>query len=287
MTVIYQNYDRVALDAQYNVRQLVKDFQQCLDRWATESMATLARLPHDLDIPFGASPRERLDIFHPPGPRIERPVFIFFHGGYWRALSKADHRFVAAMLATAGMVVALPDYDLCPGVTLDQLVQQCRDAVVWIARYIGNHDGDPQRLFLSGHSAGAHIVAMMLATDWSRSPEVASGIRGATLISGLYDLEPLQYTFLQPDLNLNDGLIARNSPSLLKRTVGAPVVLAVGSLETAEFKRQTRSYAEACRKDRVACREIELFGRHHYTALEALGSRDTPLRLALLEQMNL
>ena len=149
------HYDREQLDVQYRVRNAVPDFQSYLDRWTDDSFAACHTLSGERDIQYGPSADETLDVFVPAGTVEHAPVQILIHGGYWRALSKDDFTFLAAAIVPAGVVAVVVNYALCPDVTMSVLVDQCRRAMIWTSRNIGRFGGDPNRLHLTGHSAGA------------------------------------------------------------------------------------------------------------------------------------
>jgi arylformamidase len=284
---VYLDYTATEIDAQYNMRAAVPTFQTYVDEWVAHSRSARNQLSVALDLAYGSGPTDRLDVFGPSGERRRLPVQIFFHGGYWRAFSKAEFSFIASHLVPAGMIVVIIDYALCPTVTMDQLIAQCRRAVQWVGQNLSQFGGDPDRLYLSGHSAGGQIVAMIEATDWINfSDKPGPRIRGICAISGLYELEPLRYSFLQPDLRLDDGQINRNSPIRRIRGSGASLLLAVGELETLEFYRQTTDYAATCQAAGINCKTVTVRGANHYSILDTLG-HESGLRQALLKQMEL
>src|SRR5689334_24260558 len=182
------SHDGAWHDRMYNNRDLVPDHGDYLSRWAESSSSARAAHPCHVDLRYGNQPGETLDVF--PAPQPNAPVLLFIHGGYWRALDKADHSFVAPLFVDAGLAVAVINYDLCPDVTIATIVEQCRRAVGWTVRE-GPRHGAPAPLVIAGHSAGGHLVAMLMATDWrERGFDVAPFAGGVTL-SGVHDLEPL------------------------------------------------------------------------------------------------
>ena len=145
------------LDAQYNNRARVADHARFLERWASSSAQARAELPCQLDLRYGTQPGETLDLFGPPTPAA--PVLVFIHGGYWRALDKSDASFVAPPFVDAGAMVVVPNYDLCPTVSMETIALQLANALAWTHRHARVHGGDPSRLVVCGHSAGGHLVA--------------------------------------------------------------------------------------------------------------------------------
>jgi len=194
-------------DAQYNNRARIPEHPAILKFWADGSAAAFERPGWVLDVAYGPHESERLDILPASNRTHGAPVFVYIHGGYWRALDKRDHAFIAPPLADAGAMVVQLNYALCPAVTIEHIVLQLVQALAWVHRHAAEHGGDPARIVVAGHSAGGHLATMLLACDW---PTVAADlpadlVKSALSISGLYELEPLRHTpFLAPDLGLSE-----------------------------------------------------------------------------------
>ena len=188
---VFRHYDKRALDAEYNNRAKVKNAMEWMARYGGESARVRAELPMRFDVPYGPHHGERLDVFLPDGPG-PAPVHVFIHGGYWHRLDKADFSFVVRGLRPAGAVTVVVNYGLIPAIDMDTLVRQCRTAVAWVHAHAAEIGGDPARIFVSGHSAGGHLTAMLLATDWTTLGRPADVVKGGVAISGLYDLEPIR-----------------------------------------------------------------------------------------------
>ena len=147
-----KNFAPAWLDRMYNNRALVPGHPAFLAKWASDSEQARAAGPCELDVPYGDGPNETLDIF--PAPHAEAPVLVFIHGGYCRSLDKRDHAFVAPPFTREGACVVIPNYALCPAVTVPQIVLQMVQALAWTWRHIAEYGGDPQRITRVGHSAG-------------------------------------------------------------------------------------------------------------------------------------
>ncbi len=285
-TPVFLGYDRQALDREYDNRAKVPDATDYLARYARASAAARRALPARLDLPYGPSPAERLDLFWPGGPpppgAPPAPVHVFIHGGYWRALDKADFSFVARALAPAGALVAVINYALIPTVDMAELVRQCRAAVAWLYREAPAFGGDARRLTVSGHSAGGHLTAMLMATDWPAfaglPPDV---VRAGCGISGLYDLEPIRLCYLNDTLGLTPEAARRYSPIHLRPASSAPLLLPVGALEGPEYHRQTEALAAAWQAHGVACEIMDMPGHHHFSIVCELEDPESALGRAL------
>ncbi len=288
---IFLGYDREALDREYNNRGKVADFAEYLARYAKESEAARRELPCWLDLRYGPSHGETLDVFPATGA-APAPIQLFVHGGYWMALDKADFSFVARAFQAAGAVVVAINYALVPSVGMDELVRQCRASVAWVYRNAASFGGDPARIFVSGHSAGGHLVAMLLATDWPADRSIGGGlpadaVKGGAGISGLYDLEPIRLCYLDDTLKLAPEVARRNSPVHLAPGSRAPLLLPVGGLEGPEYHRQTEDLAAAWRRHGVPCEVLNMPGIHHFSIVSQLEDPESELSRAILRQMGL
>jgi arylformamidase len=283
---VYKHFDQAQLDAQYNLRARHPDFQQHFDGWERDSARVRGALECRLDVPYGETPLQRLDVF--PARRPGAPVLLFFHGGYWQGLDKHFFGFPAEPLVAAGAAYVSVNYDLAPNVTLDQIVAQCRGALAWCHANAASFNGDPQRLHVSGHSAGGHLTLMLVLGDWAPPEgEPQRRIQGACSISGVFDLEPVRLSYLNAVLKLDVEAARRNSPLFHLGRHGPPLIAAVGRAETDEFRRQTGMLATAWRARGLACEELNVPERNHFDILRELARADSPLTRALLAQLGL
>jgi arylformamidase len=270
----------------YNNRAAVPDHPRWLARCAELSASARAALAPSLDLRYGPGPKETLDLFLPAGRA--RGTYVFLHGGYWRALDKSDFSFVAGPFVARGCAVAVPNYDLCPDVSIATIVQQCRRAVAWLVRDGAAHGAPPDRVVVGGHSAGGHLAAMLFATDWAALGIARDPVAGAVSLSGVHDLAPLVHFSYNVDLRLDDAEAARLSPVHLSPRSRAPILLAVGADETAEFLRQTGILWDAWPENRPAGARAPLIvpARHHFSVVVDYAdpaSELTRATLALLE----
>ncbi len=280
------DFDPQWLDRMYNNRALVPDHAEHFSRWTARSLLARAQGPCRLDLPYGSSAAETLDLF--PTVRPGAPVLVFIHGGYWRSLDKADHSFVAAAFARQGACVVVPNYALCPAVTIPQIALQTVQALAWTWRNIARFSGDPNRITVAGHSAGGHLAALMLACKWTAvGPDLPSAlVKNALSISGLHDLAPFVHTpFLKDSLRLTPADARRASPARLPAPRQGQLYAVAGGDESAEFLRQNGLIQQAWGPHVVPVCEV-LPGLNHFSVLEALaepGHRLHQLAMRLLK----
>ncbi|MEP6997698.1 MAG: alpha/beta hydrolase [Betaproteobacteria bacterium] len=272
------------VEREYNLRTAFPDHPEWFARWSAESASARSRLDSRLGLRYGSGPKQTLDLFPAENPRA---ALLFIHGGYWRALDKDDHSFVAPAFVAQGVGVAVINYDLCPDVSITHIVEECRQAVAWLWREGKSHGVPAERLFIAGHSAGGHLVAMLYATDWRRYNVPVDAIRGGLSISGVFDLEPLLQVSFNADLKLDSDKARALSPIHCTAAVRAPLLLAVGSGETSEFGRQSWLLWERWPECRPAATHSPLFiaGRHHYSVVSELGDRKSELTAATLQML--
>lgn len=283
-------------DREYNNRANVPDNPAHLARWAQWSAQVRARGHFLADLSYaGAGSRhasgQTLDYF--PARRANGalpPLLVFVHGGYYRALDKHDHSFVASALPALGVSVAVVNYTLVPAATVPEIVRQVLRSVAWLYRQSDRLGHDAQRLFVAGHSVGGHLVAMLMAARWPQfGADLPAGlIRGGLSVSGLYDLEPLRRAaFLQCDLQLSEADVARLSPAYMAPAGDAPLAIAVGELEAAEYHRQHALIRAAwpAKVAHPAASDLVLPGCHHFNVLDSLASADGALTRAVLRLM--
>jgi arylformamidase len=262
--------DPAFLSREYNNRELFPDHPRHFARWSESSARTRSSMTCYLDRAYGASPGETLDIF--PARKGDGSVLMFIHGGYWRSLDKRDFSFLAPAWVDAGVSLVVVNYDLCPGVSIERIVQQMLAASVWLYRHAEHYGMDEDRLYVSGHSAGGHLAAMMLAALW---PVMDRSLprdlyKGAIAVSGVYDLRPLvQVDWLKDDLRLDEASALRVSPAFLPPATRAPLALAVGGLESSEFKRQNALLAQRWKP--VLAGSIPMPGADHFTVVDGLA----------------
>ncbi len=271
----------------YNNRALVPECVTHFAHWRSASVQ--ARVEHRCfqDVAYGTGLNETLDIF--PSAQVGEggaPVLVFIHGGYWRALDKADHSFIAPAFTAQGAHVVVPNYALCPAVSVSHITLQMVKAVAWVWRNIHRFGGDRNRIVVVGHSAGGHLAAMLQACKWQRYakdlPE--QQVHKALSISGLFELESVRCTPFLNDLNLTEVEALRNSPAYMPAPANGTLYSVVGGAESEEFLRHNQLIQHAWGKDRVPVSEA-LDALNHFSVVESLvqpGSRLHSLASELL-----
>ena len=279
------NADKTNYDLLYNPRLVVENYQEIFDRWGEQSERARASLDCYLDLPYGSSEAEKMDIFRAQGK--SRGLLMYIHGGYWRSLDKKGFSFVAPALAEAGITVAVPDYALCPAVQVEDIVMQMVQVCAWLYRNGENFGAPANRLHLCGHSAGGHLAAMMLSCRWpDYSPNLPKKVvRAAMSISGLYDLtEIVKVPSVNCDVHLDEKSALKVSPAFLPPATDAPLYTAVGGEENEGFQFQNRLIGEQWGKVRKT--DIPCPGKNHFTVLDQICDPESRLFKAVFEMMN-
>ncbi|HVF64347.1 MAG TPA: alpha/beta hydrolase [Casimicrobiaceae bacterium] len=275
-------YTAEFVECGYNNRAAVPDHPHWFATFARRSREANEAFAPTLDLRYGSGPKETLDLFVPA--TACRGTFVFIHGGYWRALDKADHLFVAPPFVNEGYAVAVPNYDLCPDVSIATIVEQCRRAIGWVVREGAKHGANPSPIVVGGHSAGGHLAAMMLATPAEAFGGTRHPVSAALSLSGVHDLRPLTLFSFNADLKLTDDEAARMSPALQPPQTGARVLVGVGANETSEFRRQSRLMWEAWPDNRPPNSSGPIFvpDRHHFDVVVDLADATRALTRATL-----
>ena len=273
------------IDSEYNIENLLPDRLALIGGMAAESARAREELDGVLDVAYGPTLDETMDIF--PASNAGAPILVFIHGGYWRSFSNKEFSLVAQGPVAHGITVAVINYSLCPKVMIPEITRQSRAAVAWMHREGPQFNGDPERLFVCGHSAGGQQAAMLAATDWAGEyglpPEV---IKGGIPISGIFDLAPLMYSWLQPKLLLTHEIIRRESPLFNIPPAAPPLLLSLGEYESLEFHRQAAVYLDAWRANGLEAQLLLQTGKNHITAIEDLARHDSFLCEALVAFMD-
>lgn len=270
---LYRGMDKAALDAAYNNSGAIGG-AEARDRIIAEYTARTrlldAKAGPKRDLAYGKAPRQRLDFYASGQP--DAPTLAFIHGGYWRSTDKENWGFVAAGPLAHGINVANIEYTLAPANRIDGIVAEVKQALAWLRANLASLGGDPDRLYVSGHSAGGHLAAMVIGEK---------GIKGALPISGVFDMAPMRLCSMNADFRLDEEEEKRTSPMLHIPAKAPPQVIAVGGGELAEFVRQSREYAAAWTAAGLKGRLIEIGSYNHFNVLDELADPDGEIAVAV------
>ncbi len=261
---------------EYNNRELVPEHPQYFARWAEASGRARNTMICYLDRRYGDAPGESLDIF--PARKGDGTCMLFIHGGYWRSLDKSDFSFLAPAWVDAGVSLAVVNYDLCPKVTLLEIVRELLRASRWLYLHAEDYGMDQDRLYVGGHSAGGHLAAMMMCALWPVfDPQLPKDLyKGALAVSGVYDLRPLlDIDWLQADLHLDPDSALKASPALISPATRAPVMTCVGGRESSEFRRQNALLGERWRA--AFSGDIRMPEANHFSVVDGLADQSSAL----------
>jgi arylformamidase len=278
--------DPAFYEREYNARAAIPEHPQIFARWAEQGALTRRLRACLIDLPFGETPAERLDYF--PTRQDAAPLLVFIHGGYWRSLDKSDFSWLAPPFVQHGVALALLNYGLAPNTPIEDMVRQQLRALAWLYRNGDRLGFDPERIVVVGHSAGAHLTAMMMAALW---PVYADDlpralVKAGLAISGIYDLAPLVHTrFVNVDLRLDARRARALSPVHMPPATSAPLITAVGAFESSEFHRQTQVFSSAWKN--VHLRNVPTVGVNHLTVMDQLANPASPLFDAALDLVRL
>lgn len=268
-------------ERRFNVRKAVPEHPEVFRRWRHWSDAYQTGCAATrLDLAYGDAAAHTLDVYYPATPAADpMPAVLLIHGGYWQAMDKADVAFAARGLNERGLAVAVVNHTLCPDTSLAGIVDEIRRASLWLWREAGELGIDRDRLAVVGHSAGGHLAAMMVCTDWpALEPEVPAGLfRGCLAISGLFDLADLVRTTINDKVGLTPDTAAELSPVHLRPAPGVAVVAPVGGDESDGFHDQVERLQAAWQPFGVEVGLMPVPGCNHFQVFETLAYRGLPL----------
>ena len=285
---VWLDLDQAELDAAYDQIKYAPNLPQITKRFATNSESVRSRLGAPKRFAYGPTAIEGLDVFLGKKPNV--PINIFLHGGAWRAGLAKDYAFSAELFVRAGAHIVVPDFVWVQdaGGSLLPMADQVRRAVAWVHRNAESFGGDPNRIYVSGHSSGAHMAGVVLTTDWRREFNLPADIvKGGLCCSGIFDLKPVRLSARSAYVKFTDEIEQALSSQRHLSNLNAPLIVAYGSLETPEFQRQSRDFAAAVK---AAGKPVQLLvgeGYNHFEILETLASPYGLLGRAVLDQMKL
>lgn len=270
---IYLNYTKAALDSAYTQAYWAPNYKAVAQQIKSLNSHTQFSIGSAERIQYGNTEVEQLDMYAPK--RINAPIHIFIHGGAWQAGNgSGEQAYNGRKFVELGVMYIAPDYELVTNSnrSLYPMVEQLRRAVVWTYRNAQRYGGNPDNIYISGHSAGAHLAGVLITTDWAKYGIPPNVIKGAFLCSGIYDLYPVSLSSRNKYVEFTETMVKDLSPINHIAQINAPVVLAYGTNESPEFKRQSQQFAEALKKQskQVDLRVLE--GYNHFEMIIALGN---------------
>ena len=286
--LVWLDLDQKELDDAYDQSVYAPNLRQITGRYVTNSNAVRERIGAPKRLSYGATPIEGLDLYATPKPNA--PVHVFIHGGAWRSGLAKDYATPAEMFVHAGAHFAVPDFnnvietkgDLMP------MAQQARTAVAWVYKNAQSFGGDPNRIYVSGHSSGGHLAGVVLTTDWRKDFGLpVDVVKGVVCCSGMFDLKPVRLSKRSEYVKFTDQVEHALSAQRHLDKINCPVTLVYGSLETPEFQRQSRDFAAAVRAAGKAVQIVVAPGYNHFEVNETLASPYGFFGRAVLEQMKL
>jgi arylformamidase len=271
---VFLDYDQEELDAAYDQAAYEPNIEQMRKRWVSNSARTRARIGEPLRRAYGEAEIEKLDIFHTD--KANAPIFVFLHGGSWRRGTAATYSAPAEMFIRAGAHYVVPDFSWVQdqGGDLLPIADQICRAIVWVCRNAASFGGDADRLYIGGHSSGAHMAAVALTTDWPREYDMAADIiKGGMCSSGMYELAPVRLSKRSAFVNFTDEMVEKLSPMRHLDRLGAKLIVSYGTYETPEFIRQAKEFHAAIQ---AAGKPVEMIVCENYSHLETCETFCTP-----------
>ena len=285
---VFMGYDQLELDAAYDQNYYEPLGGQIYARIVSNSDAVRARIGAPQQVAYGPADIEKLDIYRTDRPKA--PIFIFIHGGNWFLNRAKDVGYAAEMFVKAGAHYVAPDFASVKDVggDLSVMAAQVRRAIAWVYKNAATFDGDPERIYVGGHSSGGHLCGVALVTDWEKDFGLpATILKGGVCMSGMYELEPVRLSWRRSYVNFTDAMVDAMSSQRHIDKLNAPVIVTYGSFETPEFQRQGRDFAAAIKAAGKPVQLVEALNYTHAAAYESAGHPYSPNGRAALAMMKL
>jgi len=285
---VWLDMDQAELDAAYDQRVYAPNLAQLVKRYETNSEAVRGRLGPPRRYVYGGAPIEGLDVY--TTKRANAPINVYIHGGAWRGGLAKNYAFPAELFVHTGAHYVVPDFSWVQDVggSLMPIADQVRRAVAWVYKNAPSFGGDPNRLYVSGHSSGGHLAGVILTTDWRKDYNLpADTVKGGLCCSGMFDLRPVRLSARSSYVKFTDEMEQALSAQRRLDKLNAPVIVAYGTLETPEFQRQSRDFAAAVRAAGKPVQLLVANGYNHFEIIETLANPYGLLGRAVLQQMQL
>lgn len=282
---VWLDYTQQELNDQYNQSTLVPNVEEYQQMNLRDSNRIKEVLECRLNVPYGPSDDEILDIF--PAAEKGAPVVVYIHGGAWTRSHKDSAAYQAEAFVGAGANYVTVNFALVPKVDLDELVRQNRAAIKWVYENAAGFGADPNKLYVAGHSSGGHVAGMMYVTDWTEWGMPADAVKGVLAGSGMYDLEPVRLSARNDYLQLDEAAMRRNSAILQIPANPPPLIVCYGGGEQKEFRRQSQDFVKALRERDLPVQEFDLPDLNHFDVGQQYNNPDGPVLKAMFEMMGL
>lgn len=279
-SAVFLDYTQDALDKAYDQRVWASNAEEVIARYASDSADVRRKYPPKTER-YGESEAETLDIFAPADAKA-LPVMVFIHGGAWRALSRQDAAAPAPTFVENGCLYVALNFANIPQVRLPEMAAQCRRALLWLHRHVERFGGDPNRIFVSGHSSGGHLCGVMLTTDWAALGGPKDLLRGGIAMSGMYELHPVMLSARSAYVKISQDELAALSPMRHLDRIACNVIVVVGDKESPEFQRQSHEFATALAGMGRLTQRVVLPGRTHFVVPEELNDPKSGLSQGVL-----
>ena len=280
----YRTYTLQRLELEFSPAKWLWDRETTLKHHAANGARLIERLRPHLDVRYGDGPLQTLDIF--PASRLNAPCCVLIHGGFWRISDKSAMHFAVRHFNESGTACFVINFDLCPRVSIDQISAQVMEALIWISKHAADYGASGDRLFLLGHATGAHLAAMAISTDRDGSQHpVVDQIRGALLLSGLYNLTAIPKLDINAILGLDDRTAVAQSPAFRIWPSHMSLVFAAAAHETAEFIVQSKESCDIARSHGADVDEALVADHGHFTILDILEQRRHPITSRFIDMM--
>ena len=281
MILDWKRLSNKQIENHFNPRIAVPNFQEYITEAQKKAVLTRKTLPNHLDISYGRHNLQKLDIFCKNNLH-NAPVHIFIHGGYWRALDKSDHSHLAEPFVNKNCLYVSLNYGLCPNITLSNITAQIIESLIWVYNNCSKYGGNPENINISGHSAGAHLSAMMVNFNWEKINLPKNIIKSAFLISGIYEPEIVLKLSLNKEIALTKEDAINNTPIPTQNYL-SKLFLSVGDNEPDAWIEQTKTYSKLLIENNNTVNFSLLKNQNHFSILNILSDSNSKYTNRMIE----